>query len=260
MSDEEAGKYREKYAVYAARYDSTPRTVKRWVATGRENHDPCPLDDAEKMMGWWPQNMSQRCPDKILAVAVEARKQRATEKGEPEPVAEVAEMPVPVTSGKKLPPAPLLELPIAKQKEVPTMIPRELQPVGLEEVGVEATLKRLQEAEVHAHRIYLKALEDGNDGLAKLALKSFTDLAAQVAAVEQKAIAQRVLTRDLVPRLEAEGIMSDFHQNFHGLLRGSGDSFCRAFGIPVTAENDEKWNLLIDSVCEQLQQEVFQEQ
>lgn len=247
MADE-GGKYREEYLVYAGRYGASSRTVKRWAALGRENRDLCPLDEPEKMRDWWARNMSQRVPDKLLEADIVARREKGL----------VVPDPPAAAKAKNLPAAPLLELPVVAKKEPPAFIPREFKPVGDEEVGLAATHRRLQEAEVQTHRIYTEALLAGNDAQAKLALKSFTDLASQVASVEQKLNEQRVKTRDLIPRLEAGMQLSDFHQDFHGMLRGFGDQFMRAFGVPVTAENDVVWQGLIDSVCEHLQKEVFE--
>lgn len=251
MSEEGTGRYREQYSVYAGRYGASERTVKRWVAAGKEKGDACPLDDPEVMREWWARNMSQRCPDKLLAAAIEARKSGP---GEPVTVPEPVKAPVQ---------DPLMELPVQPQKEKPApppLVPRELKPVSEDELGLESTLHRLREAEVQAHRIYVEALAEGNDGKAKLAQKAFTDLAKQVADVEAKVIEQRKASRDLIPRVEAEMLIADFHQTFHGILRGFGDRFLREFGVPVTGDNDVKWQGMIDEVCRHLQQEVFAEE
>lgn len=220
------------WAGYAERYGVSERTCKRWAAHGDDKNDPCPLDQPEEMRGWWARTMSQRCPAKLLGAAVKGRLD------EPK---------------REYPPAPEMELPVQP------VILKELQAVEVGEVGIEATLKRLQEAEVHTHREYQDALKAGDEGKAKLAQKMFLDLAKQVAIAEEKAVAQRVRVRDLIPRLEAEVAIADFHQAFHGLLRGGADRFFRAFGVEVSAGNDEKWQVMMDGICETLQGEVFGE-
>jgi hypothetical protein len=62
--------YKETYPNYAKRYGKSARTVKRWVAIGKEKTDHCPLDDPGEMRAWWSRCMTQKCPDGVLAVAV----------------------------------------------------------------------------------------------------------------------------------------------------------------------------------------------
>ena len=230
------GKYREKYTVYVDRYGTSERTVKRWVAQGKKAGVMPPLDDVERMREWWAQVSPHRCPDKLLVAAMAA---------------------VPVAK-RGLPAAPLLELPVQKpKKEEPVAVPRALREVGEQERGTEASLARLKEAEVHAHEIYLEALRSGKDAQAKLALKSFADLSEQVAKLEGIVEARRIKNRDLIPRMEAETLLGDFHQEFMVRLRGFGDQVLRRYGIPATAENEAGWQELVDVLCTQLQQEVF---
>jgi hypothetical protein len=44
----------------AVRYGVSPRTVKRWVAAGREHKDPPPLDSAQAMQEWARRMVSRR--------------------------------------------------------------------------------------------------------------------------------------------------------------------------------------------------------
>jgi len=64
----------------AGRYDSSPRTIKRWRAIGKAAGDECPLEDPERMLGWWSRNMSQKAPDGINLAVIGSRKRK------PEPV------------------------------------------------------------------------------------------------------------------------------------------------------------------------------
>ena len=145
------------------------------------------------------------------------------------------------------------------EMELPVYEPAPQVPVGEWEVGLAATLGRMQELEVFIHREYQEAIRQKDDGRAKVAQKNLMDLASKVALLEEKNTAHLVKIRDLIPRLEAEMALSDFHQDFHGLLRGCGDRFFRAFGIEVTAENEVRWQEMMDGVCSKLQLEVFGE-
>jgi hypothetical protein len=177
--------------------------------------------------------MTQRCPAKLLGAVV-------TSRIDPAPAIE---------EKRDFGPPPALELPVQERSE--------LKAVDDSEYGIEATLKRVQESEVRTHQDYQEAIRAGNEGKAKLAQKMFLDLAKEVARVEEKVVAHRVRVRDLIPRLEAEVALADFHQAFHGTLRGGADRFFRAFGLDVTAENEELWQTMIDGICETLQAEVF---
>lgn len=141
--------------------------------------------------------------------------------------------------------------------ELPKFVPPPPKPVEDGELGIEATLRRLQEAEVKTHREYEAAVIQGQDGKAATAKKHFMDLASKVALIEEKAIAQREKVRDLIPRIPAEMAIADFHQDFHGLLRGSAPRFFRAFGIVDNGENEALWHGMMDEICQALQREVF---
>lgn len=51
----------------AARYEVDPRTMKRWVAKGREIGKPCPFADPRGIIEWWPFKVP--VPEKIRELA-----------------------------------------------------------------------------------------------------------------------------------------------------------------------------------------------
>ncbi len=63
--------YFHELTAYAERYDANLRTVKRWIADGRNATppDPCPLDSPAQMPEWWTRHKTQRVPAAILAAA-----------------------------------------------------------------------------------------------------------------------------------------------------------------------------------------------
>lgn len=67
------GKYREKIAHYAALYEQSDRTIKRWIAAGRKKDDPPPLDDPIEMPAWFPRHHKHRVPEVLIRRAEEAR-------------------------------------------------------------------------------------------------------------------------------------------------------------------------------------------
>ncbi len=216
------------WPALAARYSASERTLKRWAQIGRKQADPCPLGDAAAMVEWWGRNMRHEVPAKIMAAA-----------------GDNATTPV----------RPLVPRPPGDPAAGRTT----LASVGDEEIGLDATLKRLRESEVQAHRIYIEALETGQDARAKLAQRSFSDLAKEVIRVEGLARKSLEASRALIPRVEAEMVLGDLHQGVLGGLRAMGAHVFREFGLPATPASDVKWQALVDDFCNQLQTQVFRE-
>jgi hypothetical protein len=67
--------YDESYAVYAARYGASARTIKRWVKIGRDRDDALPLDQPGEMRAWWSRCMTLRCPPGIVQAAVDVARE-----------------------------------------------------------------------------------------------------------------------------------------------------------------------------------------
>jgi hypothetical protein len=63
--------FAEKLAVYAGRYKTDVRTVKRWAAVGRAATpaDLPPLDRARELPTWWLRHMKNRVPAAMLEAA-----------------------------------------------------------------------------------------------------------------------------------------------------------------------------------------------
>lgn len=61
--------FKKSYEDYSKVYGASPRTLKRWVATGKEKGLPCPLDEPVAMASWWSHCMTQKCPEGILDAA-----------------------------------------------------------------------------------------------------------------------------------------------------------------------------------------------
>lgn len=65
----DSGRKRETYAVWAARYGATERTVKRWMAHGRERGEEPPLGNPAEMLAWWSRWMANRPPRGVTSAA-----------------------------------------------------------------------------------------------------------------------------------------------------------------------------------------------
>jgi hypothetical protein len=64
-------RYLHPIASYETIYGTKARAMKRWIAIGRDATPPelPPLDDPPRMKMWWVRCMTQRVPDKIVALA-----------------------------------------------------------------------------------------------------------------------------------------------------------------------------------------------
>lgn len=79
----------------AERYDSSTRTIKRWRSIGKTAGDPCPLDEPERMLGWWARNMSQKAPDGINLAVIGERKKPVVKPVKVEAASVVEPVPMP---------------------------------------------------------------------------------------------------------------------------------------------------------------------
>ncbi len=168
--------------------------------------------------------MVQRCPEKILAAAVLARKEART-----------------------------LEVP------EPALKPREILPVGDDEVGLEATLARLRNAEVQANRMLVEALAAGDDGKATLAQSMWTKLTTQVRQVEKDARLDAEARGQLIPKTYAESRLVELHASIAQGVRGLYRKMAEVMRLPINAENESAWNEECDRLFQRFKEEVFNE-
>ena len=74
--------FRHPVPHYEAVFGYKVRALRYWIATGRAAMPPelPPLDQPERMVGWWIRHMGSRCcvPDRILAIAIASRAMPST--------------------------------------------------------------------------------------------------------------------------------------------------------------------------------------
>lgn len=63
-------RYLRTYDHYATVYRKGLRTVKRWVAIGKQAGDLCPLDEPERLPAWWAKHMQYSMPADVLAICL----------------------------------------------------------------------------------------------------------------------------------------------------------------------------------------------
>lgn len=232
--------YLEKYEIYAARYGVGLRTVKRWGSL------KAPLDVPERMAEWWEKNMTQRAPDSIIAAAA-GNGTFASKAAPVSPSLPKNELPLDLSGA---------ESPAVAANSTPSM---ELVEVGDDEMGVIATEKRMRNAEVHAYRAYLAAIDSRDEGRIRAAQRNWNDMTTQVRVMAKVAREDEIARRELIPRIIAETQLVDRHASIYSAIRGIFPAMARTYGIPVTSENEAKWQDLIDTFCHGLTTEVFTE-
>jgi hypothetical protein len=123
-------------AHYSEQYGCSIRSIKGWLAKGREKQDPPPFDEPGEMPAWWQRHFTQKVPDRLLGA---------------EPSAPVAEKP-------KAPSAP------------PQRAARTIEDV--EGMGLDEALLAMEKALRLNSDEYAKALCDPNADESKLSLLS----------------------------------------------------------------------------------------
>jgi len=196
---------------YVAIYSTALRTVKRWVATGKEKGDPAPLDDPEGMMAWWSRVSPQKAPDGIMQAVIEVRKGK--------PAAAVVE-------------AEPVNEPVDENQD---------------ELGLEWTLKRLEEAE----RILSKKVHQ--PGQAKPWLDTVSRMAATSKALREEMEKQG----KLVPKDAAAAVIQEVNGPIERGMRGMYRTFCEVTGIPMVPETEERWLKEMDRLFLRFKEEVF---
>lgn len=230
----EAGVFRERYSVYAARYGAAERSVKRWAAHGRKVGDPCPLDDPAGLRDWWGRNMTHKVPGKILAACAMTGDLLELPKVKPK-AAEVAAPPEP--------PEPL-----------------EMAEIGAGDRGIGQELRRAEERAWYAHQAWVAAMAARDEDKVAFAQRQCASAAEAVRKIQKDATDEGIRLRNYVPRLEAEQVLGEFGQELLSRVRGMIDGVARALGVPVDAGLEARWGAEVDQLCEALQAEVFTEE
>ena len=225
------GPYREKLCVYADRYGCKERSIKRWVALGRTEKDPCPLDDPEALLAWWSRTSPNRCPDGINAAVIQWRKRQADSAPAPSPSAEPTE--------KVDPPAP-------SAPAAPSDNP--FADVDETKLGLEHELYQLERL---AQVLGKKAHEPGQ-------AKNYLDTVARMTATSSKLREEMEKHRLLIPRVEAQQAIFEFHGPIAQGVRDLYAKFCEATGLPASPERQEWWNRACDALFARFKEEVFQ--
>lgn len=197
--------YLHTYAEHAERYGVGLRTVKRWVAVGREKDDECPLDDPEGLYAWLNRHVKRSVPEGVLQELIAWRREHgaeAVEAGEPE------------------------------EEEDDGRADRLGEPVGEEEMGLAAALSRLEMMEVRLSRL---ATDPGGT-------KPWLDTISRMTSVSTKLREEMEKLGQLLPKEMVEGFLIELVQPVEQGVRGLYAVMCSATGVAACPKAEDRWN------------------
>jgi hypothetical protein len=193
------------------------RSIKGWIAEGREKSDPCPLTRPEEMPAWFARvHAPRQCPDKLRDAA---QRILAGDKAKAPSVAP--------------PPAVLMErIEIAEGEK-----------------GMLAMLDRYRTAEATLHRKYMEAVEAGDETRAQFLLSEWSKMGEKLRQVEKSAPAALEALGIYVRRDEIQRELEPLH---HAVLK----SFKQALRLHRNrlrlTETTDEWNLVSDEIVNEV--------
>jgi hypothetical protein len=195
--------YQHPLAHYVEIYDAAERTLKHWIAIGRQAQpepDLPPLDDPPRMKEWYARNKKNRVPDRLVQLASHAARIEAAE-----PVtASVA----PAPAGGA---APCGHVTTSRADSLPVGAgtPAAVKPAIA--TGFSATLERLRAAEAAAGEKYTQLILEGKDAEAESAERRWQKLRGDLRDYERDA--QKVLSAQgkLWPADEVAAVLYELH-------------------------------------------------
>lgn len=199
--------YSQPLEAYAAKYDFSLRTIKRWIALGRDldPEDLPPLDDPAEMAAWWERLRSAgvlkwKVPEVFGSAEVKSPKKGAVNSAEESAAAQRA-----VVSASD------------------------------QALGFAAALRRAQEAERLAHERWQQELRKEGDDFDPVSEKrraeAWDRAAKLLESLEVKA--DKILGRDFVRIEEVEEMVVERETTIRDGLRSIGTRVATKLGLPA---------------------------
>lgn len=196
--------YQHPLAHYVEIYDAAERTLKHWIAIGRQAQpepDLPPLDDPPRMKDWYARNKKNRVPDRLVQLAAQASRLEAAPSSTP---AAVAPASAPACGHVTTSAAASAPASSTSAGTPPAGAPP--RPA----TGYAATLERLRMAEAEAGEKYTKLiLEDGKEAEAEVARRKWESLTKQLRAYEKDATEVLSASGQLWPAAETRAAIFD---------------------------------------------------
>lgn len=208
-------------ALYETIYKKDWRTIYRWIERGEKAGDPCPLDDPQRLLHWWPKHFKWKPPTEVEAAAVEAA--RGAPSLAPAPTSEPP--PQIPTSDPASPKAPVAA-PVrsdATGDARSTAMPSPNKSVDLSSIDPEEgdRLRELKQLQVQKFRELKEAFDLGQE--TKLLEDRYVKMVETIDKIESRAI-ERAKKRGLY--ISREEVNRDLAKNAE-LLRQTRESMER---------------------------------
>jgi hypothetical protein len=200
---------------YASDLKTDRRTIYRWLALGRTNKDPVPLDEPAKMLAWWARNMKHRVPEylndwvsrtkpTVAGTVPAASNHSSAGAGAPPPAAQPDR--VAIDLGKLT----------GHGLEAAVLILRQ---------NVEATAKLLS-----------AALNDPNDQRLAHYQSRFEEAVEQLRKAEGSLLTLQKARGDLAPRSEFRSDLHTLITGLRGMMRRRADNICATLSRHLSLE------------------------
>jgi|GEM_PF-3527242 len=216
---------------YAALFSQTARTINRWIAHGKAQDSPPPLDDPEAMIGWWMKHMKHRVPASLLRF--------------------------------KAPPS-AVDSPQGPGTEPPEAGEGEPRAAGVPErgsVGMAGMLKRMREAERDAAEKYQLAqgAEPPDPSLIEMRRRAWDRMAETLRKLEKDSPRILEASGDVLPRAETVSELGQMLGVFALTWRGFARRMLPVMRGMSIEQSDKHWNLESDRVFAGFQKSRFAE-
>jgi hypothetical protein len=214
-------------AQLAAAWGYSPRSIKGWLAEGRDANDPCPLTRPAEMAAWFCRvHAPRQCPDKLRAAADRL----------------------------------LEDKPAALPAVAPTAPPPERSEIPEEAKGMLAMLNRLRTAEATIHDDYMKAIASGNEQRSTYLMKEWSQIAEKLRAMEK--VAPETLEK-LGLYVKKSEVLRELEPIHRAIIKTIRQALRLSRPRLRAAETVEAWNTvadeIVDGICAMLTDSDFAE-
>lgn len=215
--------FQKEQKEYAAIYEQSDRTIKRWIAKGRLENDLPPLDSPSQMPAWWPRHYKHKVPEGILNAA------KKTDS-----------LPAPMEL------SPSISSPTSDGEGIE---------IGR---GFSEMLERVKEAEAEASREYLSAVKKNPDDARIPALrKTWNEFSKQLRELERDS--HEILSRSgaLIEKSAIEKIIAEIHAPIVNGIRSLWRRVKNRMQAASDAQQDRIWQDEVDRLLSRLNESAF---
>lgn len=194
------------------------RQLKNWLREGRQANDPAPVTQPALMCAWFARNHAPReAPEKLRRAAARILEGHRVED--------------------------------ADSRQAKPVVPAALVEVQEEDKGLLAMLDRYRTAEVRLHKLYMAAVEAGNEVRAQFLLAEWSKMGDKARALEKQAPKALEEAGIYVRRAEIQRELEPLHA---AIIKTFRQEFRMARVRLKAAANHEEWARVVDAVVNEI--------